>query len=123
MKKNIKHVIAHLPWVFSLTFAALVFRAACAFGDLPKLSGNDPWALVNRAPLDTIHDFFSYSAHISLTYWLIIPAILGALLTIYMLIKERKWNGWIKLSEISGCTLTAALLVFESGRFLWWFLD
>lgn len=113
--KSIADGFGYLPFVFASFFAFLLVRARLAFGDWPRLSGNDPWALVNRAPRDTLHGLLSYSTHIDLIYFLLVPAAIGILLL--PLSTRARWVKWV------GGVFAVALLFFQSGRFLYWFLD
>ena len=107
-------MVTWMPARFLLAFATLLVRARGAFGEWPRYSANDPWALVNRAPHDGLYPVLSYSGHVGLVYWLLIPLLVGVLLLPFV---GRHWGRWAFALAAVG------LLAYQNGRFLIWFLD
>jgi hypothetical protein len=108
-------MVTWMPAFFLFAFGSLLIRARSAFGEWPRYSANDPWALVNRAPQDGLHSFLSYSGHVRIVYGLFIPLLVGTLLLPFVV--RRGWGRW------AFAAAAAALLAYDNGRFLVWFLD
>ncbi len=112
-----------LPLVFAAVFGSLIVRAHFAFGEWPRLSGNDPWALVNRAPKDLLHPIFPYAGHINAVYLLLPFALAGVIGIPIVTLVRKKLREPIALIQIVGCLAAATLLLYQNGRFIVWFLD
>lgn len=124
MIRNIQNisirVVGLATSLFALVFGSLVVRARLAFDQWPRLSGNDPWFLINKAPQDLFHPIIPYSSHLWLTYLLAPLALIGVVATLISLFHTKRK---ILRFEVMGSIATLILLVFDSGRFTLWLLD
>jgi hypothetical protein len=113
-----------IPYFFLVTFSWLIVRAWMAFGALPRMSANDPWALENRAQVDWASAFFPYSSHLLITSVLLMGmfASLIGYAVVFILLPQKRWILMHRI-WLGGLAASVFVVVVEQGRFLVWFLD
>lgn len=123
LRRRVTNYVCFVPLFFSAIFGWLILRARSAFAEWPRLSGNDPWALVNRSPQDIFHPIFSYSAHINVVYILLPIVFAGCIGIPIVIFATKRGKAPLAWLQIGGCLAAATLLFGQGGRFIFWFLD